>query len=150
MPILFLDFDGVLHPEHCHESKHFCRLPILEGALRQVPEYKIVITSTWRLEQTLADLRQRFSPDIANMIQGVTPRYSDLLNVPATLVSYQREAECHAWLWSNNLPHHNWLAVDDRSWMFRPFCKSLLLVDGREGLTEATACRLVTRLHDLL
>ena len=23
MPIVFLDFDGVLHPEHCHESKHF-------------------------------------------------------------------------------------------------------------------------------
>ena len=49
MPVLFLDLDGVLHPEHCHESKHFCRLPILEAALRQVPETIVVITSTWRL-----------------------------------------------------------------------------------------------------
>lgn len=56
MLILFLDFDGVLHPEHCHESKHFCRLPILEAALRQVPETKVVITSTWRLEQSLENL----------------------------------------------------------------------------------------------
>ena len=150
MPVLFLDFDGVLHPEHCHESKHFCRLPILEDALRQVPGTKVVITSTWRLEQSLEDLRQRFSPGIANMIQGVTPRYSELQNVPGTLVSYQREAECHAWLWSKNLPHCNWLAVDDRSWLYRPFCKSLLLVDGRDGLTEATAYQLVTRLHSLL
>ena len=150
MPVLFLDFDGVLHPEHCHESKHFCRLPILEDALRQVPETKVVITSTWRLEQRLTDLRQMFSPEIANMLQGVTPRYSELQNVPNTLVSYQREAECHAWLWSNNLPHCNWLAVDDRSWHYRPFCKSLLLVYGRDGLTEATAYQLVTRLHSLL
>jgi hypothetical protein len=101
MPILFLDFDGVLHPEHCHESKHFCRLPVLEDALQKVPDTKVVITSTWRLEQSLENLRQRFSPGIANMIQGVTPRYSDLKNVRNTLVSYQREAECHAWLWSN-------------------------------------------------
>ena len=68
MPILFLDFDGVLHPEHCHESRHFCCLSILEDALRQVPECQIVITSTWRLEQSYETLRKRFSPDIAAMI----------------------------------------------------------------------------------
>lgn len=150
MPILFLDFDGVLHPEHCHESKHFCRLPILEAALRQVPETIVVITSTWRLDQSLEDLRQRFSPGIANMIRDATPRYCSLESVPNTLISYEREAECHAWLWSNNLPHCNWLAVDDRSWLYRPFCKSLLLVDGRDGLTEANARQLVKRLQGLL
>lgn len=150
MPVLFLDFDGVLHPEHCHESKHFCRLPILEVALRQVPETIVVISSTWRLEQSLEDLRQRFSPDIASMIQGVSPRYCSLKNIQNTLVAYEREAECHAWLWTNNLPHCNWLAVDDRSWLYRPFCKSLFLVDGRDGLTEDAANQLVKRLHSLL
>ena len=150
MPILFLDFDGVLHPEHCHESRHFCCLPILEDALRRVPECQVVITSTWRLEQPLEALRNRFARDIAVRIAGVTPTFSDLKQVPDTLVSYPREAECHAWLWSNYLPHCNWLAVDDRSWHYRPFCKSLLLVDGRDGLTEATAYQLVTRLHSLL
>ena len=91
MPILFLDFDGVLHPEHCHESRHFCCLSILEDALRQVPECQIVITSTWRLEQSYEDLLRRFSPDIAAMVEGVTPRYRDLTNVPNTLVGYERE-----------------------------------------------------------
>lgn len=118
--------------------------------MRLVPETKIVITSTWRLEQTLEELRQRFSPDIASMIKDVTPRYCSLENIQNTLVAYEREAECHAWLWSNNLPHCNWLAVDDRSWLYRPFCKSLLLVDGRDGLTEAAAYQLMTRLHSLL
>ena len=73
MPILFLDFDGVLHPEHCHESRHFCCMSILEDALRQVPECKLVITSTWRLERPLDTLRQRFARDIAARIAGITP-----------------------------------------------------------------------------
>ena len=93
MPILFLDFDGVLHPEHCHESRHFCCMSILEDALRQVPECKLVITSTWRLERPLDTLRQRFARDIAARIAGVTPTFSDLKHLPDTLVSYPREAE---------------------------------------------------------
>ena len=50
MLILLLDFDGVLHPEHCHESKHISCLPILEDVLRQVPECKVLIASTWSLD----------------------------------------------------------------------------------------------------
>ena len=95
MPILFLDFDGVLHPEHCHESRHFCCLPILEDALRQVAECQVVITSTWRLEKSYEDLLQRFSPDIAAMIDGVTPRYCDLTNVPNTVTS-PRQSRGHS------------------------------------------------------
>lgn len=140
MPILFLDFDGVLHPEHCHESQHFCCLPLLESMVRQVPECALVITSTWRLHSPLERLRQRFSPDIADRIVGFTPRITELANVPDTLVGYEREAECHAWLWAHQAAHQPWLAVDDRSWLYRPFCRSLFLVNGRVGLT-ATACK---------
>ncbi|WP_228897684.1 HAD domain-containing protein [Acidovorax sp. Leaf73] len=150
MPILFLDFDGVLHPEHCHESKHFCCLPILEEVLRQAPEWKVVVTSTWRLDQPFEAILQRFSPDIARVIEGVTPKYCDLSNVPDTLVGYQREAECHAWLRTNDVSHINWLALDDRSWLFRPFSKSLFLIDGREGLTKIIKPQLTARLRSLL
>lgn len=149
MPILFLDFDGVLHPEHCHESKHFCCLPILEDALRRVPECKMVITSTWRLENSLAALQSRFSRDIAARVEGVTPMFSELKQVPDTLVNYPREAECHAWRWANGVPHLPWLAVDDRSWNYRPFCDSLLLVDGSTGFTGLNGGQLVTRLREL-
>ena len=121
----------------------------MEDALRQVPECQVVITSTWRLEQPFDAILQRFSSDIVAMIEGITPRYSDLTNVPDTLVGYEREAECNAWLWANNLPHCNWVAVDDRSWLYRPFCKSLFLVDGRAGLTQATGSQLAARLQSL-
>ncbi len=150
MPILFLDFDGVLHPEHCHESRHFCCMSILEDALRQVPECRVVITSTWRLDQSLDALRQKFSRDIAARIAGVTPNFSDLKHVPDTLVSYPREAECHAWRWANGVPHLPWLAIDDRSWNYRPFCNSLLLVDSSTGLTSSVGAQLVTRFRQLL
>ena len=63
MPILFLDFDGVLHPEHCHESKHFSCLPVFESVLSQVPDCKLVIASTWRLQIPVERLREKLGPD---------------------------------------------------------------------------------------
>ena len=150
MLILFLDFDGVLHPEHCHESKHFCCLPVLESSLRQVPELKLVITSTWRLHSPLEQLRQRFSADVAARIAPATPRYCDLNDVPQALVGYEREAECHAWLRTHEASHLPWLAVDDRSWLYRPFCKSLFLTDGRTGLSTTSGELLVARFRKLL
>jgi len=149
MLILFLDFDGVLHPEHCHESKHFCCLPVLESSLRQVPELKLVITSTWRLQSPLEQLRQRFSSDVAVRIAGTTPKYFDLNDVPQTLVGYEREAECHAWLRTHESSYQPWLAVDDRSWLYRPFCKSLFLSDRKTGLTAAAGEQLKVRMHQL-
>lgn len=150
MPILFLDFDGVLHPEHCHESKHFCCLPILEDLLRQVRDYELVITSTWRLQKSLDDLRSYFSSDVVNRIAGVTPRFGELTEVPNTLLAYQRQAECHAWLSDHGMRHRPWLAIDDRSWLYRPFTTSLFLVDGRTGLTELQAAKLAVRLRHLV
>lgn len=47
MSLLFLDFDGVLHPEHCHESKRFCCLEVFEEAVRQAPDIDLVVTSRY-------------------------------------------------------------------------------------------------------
>lgn len=150
MPILFLDFDGVLHPEHCHESKHFSCLPVFERALHQVPDCKVVIASTWRLQTPGKRLREKLGSDVASKVVGVTPQYCDLHDVPPTLVGYEREAECHAWLLANKVRHEPWLAVDDRSWLYRPFCKSLFLTNGRTGLCTVSGELLVARLMKLL
>ena len=149
MPTLFLDFDGVLHPEFCHESRHFCCLPVLEEVVRQVPDCELVITSTWRLQQPLGRLRERFSRDVAARIVGATPKIGDLVDVPQPLVSYEREAECNAWLRAHDRAYLPWLAVDDRSWLYRPFCRSLFLVEGRTGLTSLLGAQLLSRLRNL-
>lgn len=147
MTILFLDFDGVLHPEHCHESRHFSLLPIFEDVVRNVPNIELVIASTWRMHASLEDLRNHFTPDVAARIVGITPQFTQLQEVPNTLLSYEREAECHAWLWAHQIPHAQWLAVDDRSWLYRPFCKSLFIVNGKTGLTPAAGEQLSSRLR---
>lgn len=149
MKTLFLDFDGVLHPEHCHESRHFCCLSIFEQVLRSVPDWEVVITSTWRLQIPFESLRDRFSPDVALRIIGVTTPFSHLQSVPDSLKAFEREAECSAWLRANDRVVFPWLAIDDRSWLYRPFNRSLFLVDGKTGLTAADTQALIDRMSSL-
>ena len=49
----------------------------------------------------------------------------------------------------HGMRHRPWLAIDDRSWLYRPFTTSLFLVDGLTGLTERQAVQLATRLRQL-
>ena len=147
---LFLDFDGVLHPEFCHESQHFCCLSQFESAARRLPETSIVITSTWRIQRSLEQLREFFSADIAHQIVGVTPTFNTLESVPDVLLGYEREAECIAWLRSQQRSHLPWLALDDRPWLFRPFSRSLFRVDGQTGLTAQLSTSLVAKVASLV
>ncbi len=149
MRTLFLDFDGVLHPEFCHESKHFSCLPHFEQVLRRVPDCEVVVTSTWRLQFPIDRLRSHFSSDVAHRVVGVTPRFCELENIPNSLLGYEREAECNAWLRNNDRAVFPWLAVDDRPWLYRPFTRSLFLVDGKTGLNAAMAEELIICLNRL-
>ncbi len=149
MRTLFLDIDGVLHPEHCHESRHFCCLPVFEKVLSRNPDWDVVITSTWRLQAPLDDLRARFSPYVARRIVGVTAKFSQLESVPEPLQAFEREAECNAWLRANDRVVFPWLAIDDRSWLYRPFNRFLFLVDGKSGMTAANAEELIGRLNGM-
>ena len=74
--ILFLDFDGVLHPHLRHEPD-FCRLPLLWGILRAAPEAKVVFSTSWR-EVYRPDEMVEFvtyggGEDLAHRIIGQTP-----------------------------------------------------------------------------
>ena len=92
MRTLFLDFDGVLHPEFCHESRHFSCLPFFEQVLRATADIDVVVSSTWRQQYSLDELRSRFSTDVAHRVIGVTPEYKHLVDVPDSLLGYEREA----------------------------------------------------------
>lgn len=57
---MFLDFEGVLHPEFCHESRHFECVHHLANACGERDDLDIVISSTWRLSLGPQDLQARF------------------------------------------------------------------------------------------
>lgn len=107
--ILFLDFDGVLHPEgFIPKGKHFCRLPLLEGLLRDQDHaaVRIVISSTWRETQPIEQLAAIFSPDIRARVVGITP----VLDTPGSV--HWRYAEIQAWL-RGQPGEAQWAALDD-------------------------------------
>jgi hypothetical protein len=70
MVIVFLDFDGVLHPFFPRreladqENQLLSFLPRFESVIRAFPFARIVIASDWRKRHSLAELREFFSPDI--------------------------------------------------------------------------------------
>ena len=94
MPILFLDFDGVLRrngsPLYKLESE---LVNNLEEVLRAAPTVKIMITSSWREAFGQNEMRSLFSADIAARIEGCTPsrtHHKDLDATQNSSVEYRR------------------------------------------------------------
>ena len=129
--LIFLDFDGVLHPFPCEEHQLFCQLPVVEKFFNQ-PEYaaiEIVISSTWRERYSLAQLKAFFSPNFASRIMGVTP-------VLKSHLRGEREREILMWLQVNGRQDETWLALDDLKEFFAYHLDKVFLCDGSTGLTE--------------
>lgn len=114
-----------------------------------MPDCEVVITSTWRLQFSVDDLKAHFSPDVTYRVIGATPQFCELEDVPSSLLGYEREAECNAWLRINDRSVFPWLAVDDRPWLYRPCNRSLFLVNGKTGLTATMAEELIIHLNRL-
>jgi len=126
--ILFLDFDGVLHPEgedHILNGVDFCFLPRLEALLREFPHVKIVISSSWREHLRYKTLMKPFSSDIRARILGMTPYPGCGLPPPYR----PREGEILAWLQLHDAVDEPWVALDDAYWQFDQ-CKDHLVVCG--------------------
>jgi len=132
--VIFLDFDGVLHPEAGDPAMHFCYSPNFAEVLEFVApkgDVPVVISSTWRLTSTLAEMREHFPEKIRKQIVGVTP---DLDAIWEPKANCNRQSEIEAWMGQIS-PAGKWLAIDDRPSLFNPGCASLFHVPSyRPGL----------------
>lgn len=137
--ILFLDFDGVLHPFDRPDGV-FTLLADFERVMRDFPGVDIVVSSAWRETHTLDELRRIFSPDIGRRIIGKTPVFIDI-TLPAI-----REAEILAWLRASGRQNETWVALDDTDWFFSEACANLILVDPETGFNGNTEQELRRRL----
>lgn len=135
--ILFLDFDGVLHPEYEREpippDRAFCHLPRFETIMRDFPSVEIVISSMWRHQFSLENLRSRFSPDIGNRITGTTLLRS---------VRTSREEEIVEWLAAQNRTGERWVALDDATWQFNHHRDRLVECTWYLGLDDEVETKL--------
>lgn len=163
--ILFLDFDGVLHPDSADKDMYFCRMNVFCDVLRKVDpqgEMPIVVSSMWRFLDRLPSLRSHFPDDVARCIVGVTPDLFDhkdsgsggwgmagSVNGDSNYGS--REREILAWM-DKFSPAGQWLAIDDRASYFSMTCQSLFLVpglyDSEGGISSTVADHLLQRLNE--
>jgi len=129
--ILFLDFDGVLHPNR-EDAIFFCCLPLLWQLLRERPEIRVVFSTSWRFQRTLPELQACVctggGEDLAQRFIGATPA----LYHPTEAAS--REQDCRAWLAEARLTDCPWLALDDMPGLFSRDTPHLYTVDPEHGL----------------
>ncbi len=140
--VLFLDFDGVLHPDPCFDGRRmFEQVPRLTTVLDEFPEARIVLTTSWRSAKTLAQLCDPLGTALAARVAGVTPHFSHF-SAPARYQPYPRHAECLQWLAARGDTGAEWVALDDRASLFAPDCDQLIECDSTRGLDDAGAGRL--------
>lgn len=131
--VLFLDFDGVLHPwPFKKQADCFSQVPVLEAFLSR-PEYAdidVVVSSSWREGRGLAELQVLFSPEFGRRIVGATPVFRKKTEKGV------REREILAWLEQNGREGESWLALDDLEGFFDQHKDRVFFCDNSTGLTE--------------
>ena len=143
--ILFLDFDGVLHPvfprtDRSHEeNQHFVGSSRLAAVLDRVaPNIKIVVSSTWRINRSVEELRA-LCGDLGKYIIDKTPNLN--LRSPGC-----RELEAMTWR-KNNGHTGRWCALDDVPSIWSSQLK-LMVTD--DGFRWADGISLELHIEDLL
>lgn len=127
--LLFLDIDGVLHPvgtDYSFSSRFFSHLPLLEDLLREFKSVDIVISSDWRLAESVEQLQRYFSADIRPRIIGATPQID-----PDAIVDCRRQLEIQVWLDGNGRSDAEWVALDDWPDSFEAGFERLVLTDRK-------------------
>ena len=124
MKMLFLDFDGVLHPSSLGADPLFSKASLLSMALYDI-DVPIVISSSWRFTHSLKELKEKLPSEIAKKVVDVTgaavigkhPRYNEILNY----LSVQKGAI-------------DWRALDDSYWEFPSLCAQLIRCNSNTGI----------------
>lgn len=146
--ILFLDFDGVLHPIPCKDKDMLCFIPRLEGVLRDFPHVQVVISSLWRASHDLDGLRAYFSEDIRPRIIGMTP-FTDIMAWESEgrfFVQKTRYEEARLWI-AQNAYTGPYVSLDDAGNEFPDECLTLIPCESEEGFSIVVERALRLRLQ---
>ena len=142
--LLFLDFDGVLHPNSGRDEGVFCYASRLWQILRACPEVKVVFTTSWReyfsFEDMIAFVTHGGGENLATRFIGKTPVHKDVGDLP------RRDIEIQSWLEENEYSC-SWLAIDDMPKMFNGH-PNLYIVAGHQGLTDTDVMLIIRKFNE--
>ncbi|MBC8750179.1 hypothetical protein OKW43_005804 [Paraburkholderia sp. WC7.3g] len=134
--ILYLDFDGVLHPENVlmrpgkgpfiespdgHKLFEHCEL--LEKVLLPYPGVKIVLSTSWvRVYKSVARVARKLTPELRARVVGAT--YHEAMD-PESFKQAPRGIQ----IWSDVLRRQptDWIAVDDDYLHWPTWCRDKLV-----------------------
>jgi hypothetical protein len=123
--LIFLDFDGVLHPTHFAGESPFSRAALLEESFNLLSP-KIVISSSWRFTHNLEKLQKTLPTFISSLIIGATGA--------AVIGKHPCFTESQNYLQSYGPA--DWKALDDSYWEFPNPCPRLIRCNPNTGIAD--------------
>lgn len=155
-PILFLDYDGVLHRGGAIASRStgvikselpiyqlFEFEPLLDAVLAQYPDVKIVLSTSWVYQKDgLRESMSRLSPGLRERVIGTVFHDSGLS--AEVFHGMRRGDQVLQYVQRHNLVHNRWMALDDRDDGFESFLENLVQPYEFAGIGDPTVLR---RLH---
>ena len=126
--IVYLDFDGVLHPSTPIDNALFSRAHLLESVFENTTTssaVSIVISSSWRFTHSLASLKAKLPHFLAQRVIDVTGT--------AVIGKHARYQEITAHAYSNDVVVQ-WRALDDSYWEFPSNCQELIRCNPNTGI----------------
>lgn len=132
MRVIFLDFDGVLHPVEAGSLglEYFCWLPVLYELLAKHADVRVVVHSTWRYEYSDEQLQTLLGP-VGTKFVGSTPRGPRELAIETVLQA------------NKSIRHH--LVLDDAREEFSGTRVNLVLTDSQLGLSDKRAQKAIAK-----
>lgn len=131
-----MDFDGVLHPNHCGVDQLFCKVPLLQNAISDF-NWKIVISTSWRCCYTLDEIRNFLIYSNGSLIAH---RIVDVTYDSCSNTTGFRQREIEAYVERENIK--DYIAIDDDISGFYTYT-NLILCDGKIGITEKEIAQLI-------
>lgn len=139
---LFLDFDGVLHPQGGTTDLLFENANLLQTCLQQIEHLEVVISSSWAEVYPLEHLRDFFEeqPGLHRLIVGCTlQKGNPKIDFGAMPL---RESQCRNWLTANQREPHRWIALEDDPLNFKAR-EQVVFTDPRHGFRMRDAERVL-------
>ena len=107
--LLFIDFDGVLHPlDDVHRPDGWFRwLPVLADLLAPWPDVRLVVHSSWRYDHSDAELRVLLG-QLSSRVVGSVPRLPREQAIENFLQA--NKGKVSSWVFRSNVTGHSGLS----------------------------------------